>query len=179
MGGEAVGRRGGGNPDLTGLDDGASLHITHGSRLGNRDGISARTREDELAGKLGEPRDLFIGSHTHKPLHRRFEGRLVVNTGSVGQPMDGDPRASYGRFELRSGGWHGAITRVSYDKAQAERDFDESGFLAEAGSIARLIYRELQESRAHVGPWRRRYLQAIKDRQISVSTAVEEYLAEL
>lgn len=163
--------------DLTGLAQGASAHITHGSRLGNRDGISARTLDADLPAKLGEPRDLFVGSHTHKPLLRRFNGSLVVNTGSVGQPMDGDPRAAYGRFTLQAGGWHAEIVRVAYDKARAERDFVESGFLAEAGPMARLIYLELQQSRPHVGPWRREYLEAVKARELTVADAVERYLA--
>lgn len=165
--------------DLTDLDQGASVHITHGSRLGNRDGISARTADEELPAKLGKPRDLFVGSHTHKPLLRHFDGRLVVNTGSVGQPMDGDPRASYGRFTLLAGQWQAEITRVVYDKAQAEQDFIDSGFLAEAGPLARLIYLELQQSRTHVGPWRRTYLDNIKARKISVVDAMEAYLRAL
>ncbi len=162
--------------DLLGLDGGASAHITHGSRLGNRDGISARTADADLPAKLGDPRDLFVGSHTHKPLLRRFNNTLVVNTGSVGQPMDGDARAAYGRFTLRAGVWEAEIMRIAYDKARAERDFIDSGFLAEAGPMARLIYLELQQSRAHVGPWQRIYIDAIKSRQISVAAAVEDYL---
>lgn len=165
--------------DLTGLEEGASVHITHGSRLGNRDGISARTQDEELPAKLGKPRDLFVGSHTHKPLLRRFNGTLVVNTGSVGQPLDDDARAAYGRFVLQGGRWQAEIARVAYDKARAERDFVDSGFLAEAGPMARLIYLELQRSHAHVGPWRGRYLDAIKQRQISVTDAVEDYLKKL
>ncbi|MBI5463111.1 MAG: metallophosphoesterase family protein [Gammaproteobacteria bacterium] len=165
--------------DLTDLAGGASAHITHGSRLGNRDGISARTADEDLPAKLGEPRDLFVGSHTHKPLLRRFNETLVVNTGSVGQPMDGDARAAYGRFTLNDGVWQAEIVRVVYDKAQAERDFVESGFLAEAGPMAKLIYLELQQSQAHLGPWRRTYLDAIKAREITVADAVEVYLQAL
>jgi predicted phosphodiesterase len=165
--------------DMTDLDQGASVHITHGSRLGNRDGISARTQDAELPAKIGDPRDLFVGSHTHKPLLRRFNGTLVVNTGSVGQPMDDDPRAAYGRFTLQGGRWQAEIARVAYDKAQAERDFVESGFLAEAGPMARLIHLELRQSHAHVGPWRGLYLDAIQRREISVTGAVEDYLKKL
>jgi len=89
--------------DLTDLDGGASVHVTHGSRLGNRDGVSASVSDLDLPAKLGTPRDLFIGSHTHKPLLRQFNGTLVVNTGSVGQPMDNDPRAAYGPLHLQGG----------------------------------------------------------------------------
>lgn len=165
--------------DLTDLEGAATAHVTHGSRLGNRDGISARTRDDDLPAKLGEPRALFIGSHTHRPLLRRFNGTLVVNTGSVGQPMDGDPRAAYGRFTLIGGRWEAEIARVAYDKARAERDFVDSGFLAEAGPMARLIYLELRQSRAHVGPWRNQYLEAVKARALSVTASVDAYLRGL
>jgi predicted phosphodiesterase len=162
--------------DITGLAGGASAHITHGSRLGNRDGISARTEDADLPEKLGDPRDLFVGSHTHKPLLRRFNGTLVVNTGSVGQPMDGDPRSAYGRFTLAGGDWHAEIVRVGYDKSRAEQDFIDSGFLDEAGPMARLIFLELQQSRSHVGPWHRQYLDVIKSGVMTVAEAVEEYL---
>lgn len=165
--------------DQTGLAGGASFHITHGSRLGNRDGISDRTRDEDLHAKLGEHRDLFVGSHTHRPLVKWFQQRLVVNTGSVGQPMDGDPRASYGRFWLEGADWKVDIRRVEYNKPQAERDFIDSGFLDQAGPMARLIFRELQQSRPHVGPWRNRFLDAVKSRHITVSAAVDQYLAEL
>jgi len=165
--------------DLTDLDGGASVHVTHGSRLGNRDGVSASVSDDDLPAKLGTPRDLFIGSHTHKPLLREFNGTLVVNTGSVGQPMDNDSRASYGRFALRAGRWQAEIARVAYNKAQAERDFVESGFLAEAGPLAQIIFLELQQSRMHAGPWSRQYMAAIKAREISVIESIAAYLASL
>lgn len=165
--------------DLTGLEGGASLHITHGSRLGNRDGISVRTTDEELSAKLGDPRDLFIGSHTHKPLQRRFNGTLVVNTGSVGQSMDGDARAAYGRFTLQQGGWHAEVKRVAYDKVQAEKDFVDSGFLEEGGPIAPMILLELQQCRAHLGPWRRAYLDSVKAEHISVRASMEAYLSTL
>ena len=40
------------------------------------------------------PDFLFVG-HTHLPMKTRFRRTLVVNPGSVGQPKDEDPRASY------------------------------------------------------------------------------------
>lgn len=164
--------------DLT-LPGGRTLHVTHGSRLGDRDGIHPETEREALVEKLGEPRDLFVASHTHRPLIRSFGQTLVVNTGSVGQPFDGDPRACYGRFCLSNDRWEGDIARVAYDRAQAERDFVESGFLSEAGPMARMIHRELRECRAHIAPWRRRYMGAVKAGEISVHAAVEAYLRGL
>ncbi len=53
--------------------------------------------------------DILLLGHTHYPLIRPLVGgRLIANPGSVGQPRDGDTRASWGllfpkerRFELR------------------------------------------------------------------------------
>lgn len=159
--------------------EGGSLHITHGSRLGDRKGIQPECEGEELERKLGDPRDLFIASHTHRAFTRRHNGTLVINTGSVGQPFDGDERASYARLEYRGGRWLGAIHRVRYDRAQATEDFERSGFLEQGGALTRVIYREFIEARMHVGPWRRRYLEAVKAGEIGVVEAVERYLVGL
>ncbi len=165
--------------DLDDLEGGSSVHITHGSRLGNRSGIQPETSDEDLAAKLGDPRDLFVGSHTHRPLTRRFNGTLVVNTGSVGQPFDGDARSAYGRFTLRGGRWRAEIARVAYDKVRAERDFIDSGFVDECGPMAGLIFLEHRQNRMHCGPFMHRYHAAIKAGEISVAAAVEHYRQRL
>ncbi|HEY9148091.1 MAG TPA: metallophosphoesterase family protein [Gammaproteobacteria bacterium] len=159
--------------------EGGSLHITHGSRLGDRKGIQPECGEDELSQKLGDPRDLFIASHTHRAFSRHFNGTLVINTGSVGQPFDGDERASYVRLQFHRGRWRGEITRVDYDRARAIADFERSGFLEEGGALTRVIFREFYEARMHVGPWRRHYLEAVKAGEIGVAEAVERYMRGL
>ena len=39
--------------------------------------------------------DVILCGHTHFPMIRKVGSKLFVNPGSVGQPRDGDPRASY------------------------------------------------------------------------------------
>lgn len=39
--------------------------------------------------------DILILGHTHVPYKIEKDNRLMLNPGSVGQPRDGDPRASY------------------------------------------------------------------------------------
>jgi len=164
--------------DLTDLE-GGSLHITHGSRLSDRSGIPPECDGEELAEKLGDPRDLFVASHTHRAFTRRFNGTLVINTGSVGQPFDDDERASYARLQFHGGRWQGEIVRLAYDRQQAMEDFERSGFMEEGGALTRLIYREFVEARMHVGPWRRQFLDAVKDGEIGVAESVERYLKGL
>ncbi len=60
------------------------------------------------------------------------EGLAIVNPGSVGQPRDGDPRASYAVYDSESA----TIThrRVEYDIARTQRKMQERGlphYLAE------------------------------------------------
>jgi putative phosphoesterase len=55
--------------------------------------------------------DFVCVGHTHMPMHLHLGGVQVVNPGSVGQPRDGDPRASYAIIE------DGKVSfrRVAYD----------------------------------------------------------------
>src|SRR5262249_23587895 len=39
--------------------------------------------------------DVICVGHTHQPFAIKLDDKLVINPGSVGQPRDGDPRASY------------------------------------------------------------------------------------
>ena len=61
--------------------------------------------------------DLLAMGHTHIPFVEQVEGTVVMNPGSVGQPRDGDPRASYAIVELSSDIEPAAIEihRVPYD----------------------------------------------------------------
>jgi putative phosphoesterase len=50
--------------------------------------------------------DVICVGHTHQSYTLKIDGKTVINPGSIGQPRDGDPRASYavwedGRVELK------------------------------------------------------------------------------
>ncbi|MEZ4698068.1 MAG: metallophosphoesterase family protein [Rhodothermales bacterium] len=66
--------------------------------------------------------DICFMGHTHLPavlsdkmgvLRVREGNRYLINVGSVGQPRDHDPRASYGVFDSDS--FHYELVRVPYD----------------------------------------------------------------
>ena len=48
--------------------------------------------------------DLVVVGLTHIPASLNIRGTAVYNPGSVGQPRDGDPRASYVILDLDRGG---------------------------------------------------------------------------
>jgi len=67
--------------------------------------------------------DYVLLGHTHLPLARRVGPRMLVNPGSVGQPRDGDPRASYAVIEDGDV----QLKRVAYDIEQTVRDLGALG----------------------------------------------------
>jgi len=51
--------------------------------------------------------------------------RAIMNPGSVGQPRDGDPRASYGLYDVRARTFE--VIRVPYDVQRTQRDIRRAG----------------------------------------------------
>jgi predicted phosphodiesterase len=155
------------------------VHVTHGTLLGNRDGISARTQDADLPAKVPLDVNLFVTGHTHRPLTRHFQGIDILNVGSVGSPFDGDPRASYGQLEWRHGRWHTRIIRLDYNRAAAGRAFADSGFLDRGGPLARIVHAEWLRARPLINGWHQRYGEAVRQGQICPDRAVDEYLGSL
>lgn len=58
--------------------------------------------------------DIILFGHTHLPYRKRVDNTLLVNTGSVGKPKDGDPRAGYALLFL-GGRTNVEFRRVGYD----------------------------------------------------------------
>jgi putative phosphoesterase len=66
--------------------------------------------------------DLVVMGHTHRPLLRTVGATTLLNSGSCGQPRDGDPRASYALVDVTAAGVTCELRRVAYDRAPlAER----------------------------------------------------------
>jgi putative phosphoesterase len=77
--------------------------------------------EDVRAEIEGVTADCLLVGHTHLPMIRRVGATFIVNPGSVGQPRDGDPRASYAIIE------DGVprLARVAYDVERTVRDLQD------------------------------------------------------
>jgi predicted phosphodiesterase len=71
---------------------------------------------ESVSAKAG---DVIAFGHTHRPWHRDVEGIHLVNTGSVGRPKDGDPRAGYALVEIDDDGVAVEFVRVEYDVERA------------------------------------------------------------
>lgn len=76
--------------------------------------------------------DLVCVGHTHHPFVMKLDGVTVLNPGSVGQPRDGDPRASYAVID----GGEIELKRIDYDIEAAVRSIDRSGLPVELRELA-------------------------------------------
>jgi len=81
---------------------------------------------------------VLILGHTHVPYVRRFRSGVIVNPGSVGQPRDGDSRASFALLETDSLACR--IVRLDYDAEKAADSIRAAGlpgFLADRLAVGR------------------------------------------
>lgn len=102
---------------------GPTLTLLHGNQTLNTVYVT-EDRTDDFLTKMGagvgaKVGDIVAFGHTHKPWHRTVGGVHFVNTGSVGRPKDGDPRAGYVVLDLSSDAPRVEFRRVEYDVERA------------------------------------------------------------
>jgi putative phosphoesterase len=59
--------------------------------------------------------DLVVIGHTHQPFIYKFRKKVVLNPGSVGQPRDGIPKASYAVVDVSESRINPEIIRLDFD----------------------------------------------------------------
>ncbi len=161
------------------VPDGDLVRVVHASMRNNRDGIYPETTDEELRHKISPSPPVLCVGHTHRPLIRYIDRTLVVNVGSVGMPFDGDHRAAYARLSWHDSRWQAQIMRLTYDRAQTERDFYESGFLAGAGDLSSIMLVEFRQARPYIYRWSTWYEEAVLSNQVSLADSVRAYLATI
>ncbi len=148
----------------------------HASMRSNRHGIYPEMTNGILKKLINPPPAVLAVGHTHRPLVRQVEETLVVNAGSVGLPFDGDPRAAFAQIQLSNGDWSAEIVRLPYDVAKTKQDYFDTGFIDDAGPLAKLIQLELEHSLSQLYQWVSRYMDLVLAGEISVASAADEYL---
>ena len=78
--------------------DDYTFHAVHASPLDHLFSyrLTPELADDELKKEVeGVRADFVLVGHTHLPMIRGAWTKVILNPGSVGQPLDGNPRASY------------------------------------------------------------------------------------
>ena len=115
---------------LGGHTGGPTVILLHGNQALNTVYVTV-DRADDFLSKMGAaagatPGDVVCFGHTHLPWHRMIGGVHYVNTGSVGRPKDGDPRAGYVLLDVDERGVRADFIRVAYDVDRAAGAIIES-----------------------------------------------------
>jgi predicted phosphodiesterase len=99
---------------------------------------------DEVFARFDEP--VLICGHSHIPWKQEQDGRLAVNPGSVGIPINGDRRAQYALLTWEGGRWKAQHRALDYDHDLIRAAYLESGILAIEGAFARAQLRAIETS---------------------------------
>jgi predicted phosphodiesterase len=102
--------------------------VCHGSPRSDIESFAPEAEPDEERMLAGESDRTILFGHSHQQFRRAGpRGTLLVNPGSVGAPLDGDPRAAWALFE------EGEIRfrRTEYEVAQAAAEMRSYGEWAE------------------------------------------------
>jgi hypothetical protein len=136
------------------------LGIAHGVPGRNRVGFYPEEAESAIAAELVDvTATTFISAHTHVQVDRHVSrpGRFhagdechwhVINPGSVGLPLNGDPMAQFAIIEsvpeqVVAGGWRAIHKRVYYDRRATLEAYSSSGMAEAGGVMTQLFYWEV------------------------------------
>jgi predicted phosphodiesterase len=116
---------------LYGLPERSELEgilICHGSPVSDIESFAPDAQPDEERLLAGEKQRAILFGHSHKQFNRAGPSEtLLVNPGSVGAPLDGDPRAAwalYAQGEI-------ALRRTAYDVERAAAQMRSYGAWAD------------------------------------------------
>lgn len=107
-------------------------------------------QDREFLGRVDEIEEgIYIFGHSHSQWSLEVEGKLFLNPGSCGLPLDiGNPgEAPYTLLEIKDGGWSVEERRVAYDLDKLTEAMDSSGFSKKAFVWSDIVKMELREGR--------------------------------
>jgi putative phosphoesterase len=89
----------------------------HGSPRDISESMGPEIPDNEILKMINSvEEDIMLCGHFHAPTNRVIKNKKILNPGSVGLPMDGDTRASYGILEIGDNGMvKFEIKRVNYN----------------------------------------------------------------
>jgi predicted phosphodiesterase len=163
-------------PSALRLPDAPDLLIVHASQRSDHDTLRAHTPDSALPDLFPDPGARLIArGHNHIAGIRPWGRHQIVTVGSVGLPLDGVATAQYALLDRRDGGWTVSHRSVPYDLDAALGRFYSTGYIAQAGVIARLYYRELASASFHIVPFLRCYQRWQADGPLDLEAAFERF----
>jgi predicted phosphodiesterase len=135
--------------------DAPDVHVCHGIPGNCWTGIySAEFSADETVNEWvsgGRAKTIF-GGHTHIPLNRVVGQYHILNPGSVGVPLLGEPVSSYMILDGTAEGWELAHHRtlpwdMSKDLSALQSAWEAQRFVERCGVAAQMVIKEFEQAR--------------------------------
>jgi len=108
---------------------------------------------EAVAEMMQLPKGIYLFGHNHLQFHMEYEGRLFINPGSCGEPLDWDTRAPYTLLTVTESGWAVDERRVEYDLEAAADGLSASGFTEYAPVWSEILKLELFTGKDHFAPF--------------------------
>ncbi|MDQ0874183.1 putative phosphoesterase [Paenibacillus sp. V4I3] len=107
--------------------EGISIHAFHATPDSLFEIVLPGVGDEVLKSKLmsASDADIFIYAHIHRPFIRYMEGKILLNTGSVGLPFDGMSKAAYAIVEIENGQIRTSIERVPFRIEDVVKQYEE------------------------------------------------------
>ena len=108
--------------------DGVSFYMNHtGPHMSLHHYLDLNTPRSKLSTYYQDIKaDVIFTGHTHIPYVKKLGDHILINPGSVGEPRDGDPRASFATFDTYTGQIE--LRRLVYDITETIRRLKELDF---------------------------------------------------
>jgi putative phosphoesterase len=99
------------------------------------------------------PKGVHLSGHNHLQFYMEHDGKLFINPGSCGEPLDWDTRAAYTMLILSETGWKVDERRVAYELDAAAEGLVASGFAEYAPAWSEIMELELRTAKDYFMPF--------------------------
>ncbi|WP_082235151.1 metallophosphoesterase family protein [Halobacillus massiliensis] len=110
--------------------DGVHIHAFHALPDNLFEVVQPSFSDESMKEKLmkNDEADIYIYGHIHQPFIRHIEGKIIINTGSVGLPFDGLAQPSYAVVDIEEEGVQVSIIRTSYNLEETVEEVKSSDY---------------------------------------------------
>ena len=106
-----------------------TILAVHGSPRSISEGIGKNIGENELETIFSNIEEsVIVSGHSHVPFIGKVANKTIFNVGSIGMPLDGDNRASYGIIKIKNRNPECSIRRVTYPISETLTIAQNRGF---------------------------------------------------
>ena len=148
--------------------------FVHASPLSQYKGFLPRHEDQAIAERMNGLDDVTLfGGHTHIPLYRPWSNSWLVNVGSVGMPLDGNPAAKYVIATKKRQNWNVEFHMIEYNTGQLMAEFDAAGLQKAGGKITAVFRQQMLTGQVLVPGFFQAVEQRAKTDGISTDQAYE------